>query len=185
VTHTCNPSCWGGAEIRRMEVQSQPWQKARENSTQSISQVEVVCTCHPSYTGGRGRRISVWGVPQGKHWRGDPTWKIWKLKRTGAVAQVVEHPPASMRHWVQTPYWKKNKKTTYFILTWYLVLYMDYLLSVHTWFTVLETLSAPAFKQPRTPACLFSQGCRGRLVIGEAMSRGELLGMMETLLIGV
>jgi hypothetical protein len=45
----------------------------------------MVC-CHPSYLGGRGRRIERVRLAWAKLWR-----PYLKNKRTGGEAQVVEH----------------------------------------------------------------------------------------------
>jgi hypothetical protein len=56
----------------------------------------VAQTCHPSYVGGKGRKIAIWGQPQAKMWGPSKKKKKGKKgkKELGSVAQVVEHLPS-------------------------------------------------------------------------------------------
>jgi hypothetical protein len=53
----------------------------------------VAHTCNPSYLGGRDRMV----VQIGPGIKQKPISKITKAKRTGGVAQVVEHLPSKHR----------------------------------------------------------------------------------------
>jgi hypothetical protein len=48
-----------GAEIRRIVAEGQPWKKVSKTLSQPKKAGHVVYPCHPSYTGGINRRITV------------------------------------------------------------------------------------------------------------------------------
>jgi hypothetical protein len=99
VAHTCNPSYLGDSDMRI-------WfqDKSRKNLVRPClkEQVRFGGACpYFSYTRGRGRRITAWGLPKQKH-KTLPE-KITKAKRVWNMAQVVQHLLASVRPQVQTP----------------------------------------------------------------------------------
>jgi hypothetical protein len=69
----------------------------------------VVQACHSSYTGNKGRRISLQTVRYNIQ---DPTRKIIQAKRIGEIAQVVECLPSKLKALCSNPSSAKNKKQT-------------------------------------------------------------------------
>jgi hypothetical protein len=53
-------------EIRRIKVVGQPRQKVSQTPILTNNPGMVVCVYNPSYLGGIGRRITVWGWLQAK-----------------------------------------------------------------------------------------------------------------------
>jgi hypothetical protein len=65
VAHACNSTSWEAKNVR-IKVQGQPRQKVIKAPISTNKPDVVLCTCNPSYVGGRSRRIVGPGQPQAK-----------------------------------------------------------------------------------------------------------------------
>jgi hypothetical protein len=113
VAHVYNTNYLGGRD--REDCCLRPDQTKTLWDPISKNKLDVMaCACGPSYAGGGGRRIMVWGWPWTKAW--DCIWKITKAQQGWGHCSSGSVCLATARPWVQTsvlPMKKSRDKRTY------------------------------------------------------------------------